>query len=314
MSRYRPFLYLGIFLVVPLALGCLLAPWVFQGARALGEYPAFARLAEERFERVATRTVQVIALLLIWPCLKRSGTVARVAPMLAWRRARGLVFLRWFAFGVVSMIAVYAVGFAVGMYSLDSKRWGSAWVAIDPMALLAGALLVGVLEEYIFRGFMFGVLQERFSMITAAVVSSAFFSVVHFLRPRLPSPSETVTWTSGFELIPYIFTHFRPAYDWDFALTLFLMGLTLCALLVRHGHFYGIAGLHAGWVWVLQSGNHLVDQAPRRHDVWFGWGDNPAQGALVTVVAGAFAVASWVALCRARRDCRTPSNSDITKL
>jgi membrane protease YdiL (CAAX protease family) len=312
VSRSRPFLYLGVFLIVPFTLGCLLAPWVFRGVRALGDYPIFAPLAEERFERVATRTVQVIALLLVWPCLKRSGTVARVAPMLKWRGERGRVFLRWFAFGALTVMAVYATGFASGVYQWDARNCVASRVAILTMSLLVGALLVGFLEEYLFRGFIYGILREKFSTFASAVASSAFFSVVHFLRPRLPSPPETVTWTSGFELIPHMFTLFRPAYDWDFALTLFFIGLALCGLLARQGNFYGIAGLHAGLVWVLQVGNYLVDQTPRHHNFWYGWGDNPAQGALVTLVAGAFAAGTWFTLCRARRSCSDPRDSATT--
>lgn len=290
----HPVTYLLIFLAVPLILGCLIAPWVYLGLQEFEGHPVFGRLAEDRFERVATRCVQVIALLIIWPCLKRSGTLMRVAPMLRWSGERGRCFLRWLAFGVASMVAVYAAGFAVGMYRYDGREWGMTGIALGLARLLLGALAVGAMEEFLFRGFVFGVLRERLGQWMSALISSAFFSLVHFLRPRLPAPLEHITWTSGFELIPHMFRLFRPAYDWDFALTLFFMGLTLCALLARHRHVYGIAGLHAGWVWVLQSGTHLVNQEPRRHDFWFGWGDNPSQGALVTGVALVFAVIAWM--------------------
>lgn len=303
--RQRPLMYLAAFLLIPFLLGCLIAPWVYLGLQGLDGHPVFGHLAEDRFERVATRCVQIIALLLIWPCLKRSGTVARVAPMLRWSRERGRFFLRWFAFGVASMVVVYAVGFAIGMYQFDPQTSGAARMATGAVKVLLSAVLVGLLEEYLFRGFIFGVLRERLRLWGAAFLSSALFSLIHFLRPRLPAPPESITWTSGFELIPHMFTLFRPAYDWDFALTLFLMGLTLCALLALHGHFYGIAGLHAGWVWVLQSGMRLVNQEPRRHNVWFGWGDNPAQGALVTLIALLFAIAAWNMLrARGRLDSR----------
>lgn len=307
--RQHPLVYLAVFLLIPFLIGCLIAPWIYLGLQGLDGHPVFGALAEDRFERVATRCVQISALLLIWPCLKRSGTVARVAPMLRWSRERGRCFMRWFAYGVASMVAVYLVGFAIGMYRFDPLWSGTARMPTGLLKALLSAVVVGLLEEYLFRGFIFGVLRERLQLWGAAIVSSVFFSLVHFLRPRLPAPLETITWTSGFELIPHMFTLFRPVYDWDFALTLFFMGLTLCALLTRHGHLYGIAGLHAGWVGVLQSGMRLVNQEPRRHNFWFGWGDNPAQGALVTLVAFLFAMAAWH-LLRMRRRLDSPDRVD----
>ncbi|HMP77482.1 MAG TPA: CPBP family intramembrane metalloprotease [Kiritimatiellia bacterium] len=310
MTRH-PFTYLAIFLTVPLALGCLIAPWVYLGIQELAHLPVFSEVAGDRFERVATRCVQVIALLLVWPCLRHSGTVDRVAPYLRWDRRRGGAMLRWFGLGVATVVVVYAAGLWSGNYVFQ-PRYAEFWrTAVKPLEILVGALLVGVLEEYLFRGFIFGVLRSRFSFATAALVSSLFFSGIHFLRPRLAAPPEPVTWLSGFDLFPHMFTLFRPAYDWDFALTLFLMGLTLCALLARHGHFYGIAGLHAGWVWALQTGSMLVSQEPRHHDFWFGWGNNAAQGALVSLAAFAFAVWAWRALC-AYKHCQHPPVSSTT--
>lgn len=289
----RPLLYLLIFLTVPLLLGSLLAPWIFLGIQKLVTIPFFHGLAEERFERVATRSVQVIALLLVWPCLSHSGTVHRVAPALRWSATRGRSFLQWAAIGIGMVVVVYIAGFFFDTYTFDPKHWGTLRMLTRPLSIFLGALLVGLLEEYLFRGFIFGVLRSRFSFATAALISSAFFACIHFLRPRLPAPLEEITWSSGFQLFPHMFTLFRPAYDWDFALTLFFMAVSLCALLARHGHLYGIAGLHVGWVWALQTGNSLINQTPRHHSFWFGWGDNASQGALVTFFVAILTIYTW---------------------
>jgi membrane protease YdiL (CAAX protease family) len=308
----RPVAYLIFFLTLPLSMGLLIAPWIYEGIQALAPHHAiFADLARDRFERVATRCVQVIALLLVWPCLRHSGTLARVAPALRWSPARGRDFLRWALLGVASIAAVYAAGCSLGLYGFDPKHLGTWRLVTRPMEALVGALLVGTLEEYLFRGFIFGVLRTRFSTLGAAVISSSFFSIVHFMRPRTPEPLAEVSWTSGFELFPHMFALFKPATDWDFALTLFLMGMALCALTARHGHLYGVAGLHAGWVWVLQSGQHLLNQTPRHESFWFGWGDNVAQGALSVVVTAGFALYAWWTL-RRFKDCRQPPVSDTT--
>lgn len=303
----RPFRYLLIFLIVPLVLGPLLAPWIYLGIQKLAGIPLFSELASERFERVATRAVQVVALLLVWPCLKYSGTVRRVAPQLRWSRERVRSFLGWAAIGIAMIVAVYAAGVFAGNYSLSMKYWGTSKLLVRTVGFVIGAILVGVLEEYLFRGFIFGVLRSRFSFAFAAVASSAFFASLHFFRPRLPEALTEVTWLSGFQLFPHMFVLFRPLYDWDYALTLFFMAVILCALLVRHGHLYGIAGLHAGWVWALQTGSLVFDQTPEHHSFWFGWGDNASQGALVTLLALVLAIFTWRARHASARSVAPPA-------
>lgn len=289
----RAFRYLLVFLVVPMVVGPLLAPWIYLGLQKLAGVPLFSEIAGERFERVATRTVQIVALLLVWPCLKRSGTVERVAPQMRWSRARLNSFLGWAAIGIAMIVVVYAVGVFAGNYSLSAKYWGTAKLYNRTAGFVLGAILVGVLEEYLFRGFIFGVLRSHFSFAIAAIASSAFFSSLHFFRPRLPAPLAEITWCSGFQLFPHMFELFKPLYDWDYALTLFFMGIILCALLVRHGHLYGIAGLHAGWVWALQTGALAFDQSTEHHSFLFGWGDSAAQGALITILAFILAIYAW---------------------
>ncbi|MBW7909289.1 MAG: CPBP family intramembrane metalloprotease [Kiritimatiellae bacterium] len=289
----RPLPYLLLFLAVPLLLGPLLAPWLFLLLKKLSVHSFFSGLADERFERVTTRAVQFIALILVWPCLRGSGTVARVAPALRFSKARLRSFLYWALIGVAMIVVIYGVGFAVGNYSVAAKHRGSITLLTTPLAFIVGAILIGALEEYLFRGFIFGSLRSKFSFASAAIASSAFFSAIHFFRPRLPAPLEEVTWSSGFQLFPHMFALFVPTRDWDFAITLFFMAIALCALLMRHGHLYGIAGLHAGWVWALQSGAALFDQTVRHESFWFGWGDNAAQGALTALLAIVLAVYTW---------------------
>lgn len=290
---HRPIRYLLLFFITPFVLGPLLAPWIYLGIQKLALLPLFHELGTERFERVTTRTVQVIALLLAWPCIKHAGAAQRIGPTLRWSRARAISFLQWALVGIAMVLPVYAIGFASGNYSFDAERWGTShWITI-PLALIPAAMLVGLAEEYLVRGFVFGTLRTRYSFLLSAFISSALFSILHFLRPRLPAPLEEITWTSGFQLYPHMFALFRPALDWDFALTLFFMSMALCALLVRHNHLYGIAGLHAGWVWMLQTANGLVDQEPRYHSFWFGWGDNASQGALVTALSIVLVAVVW---------------------
>src|SRR5258706_437822 len=75
--------------------------------------------------------------------------------------------------------------------------------------VLFAASVVPILEELLFRGFFLGVLLRNFSRLSAVLITSALFAVVHFLKaPELTTPNDTVTWTSGFVSIAHSFGQF----------------------------------------------------------------------------------------------------------
>ncbi|MCX7899443.1 MAG: hypothetical protein N2444_05080, partial [Methylocystis sp.] len=138
--KQNSLLYLVLFLCAPLLVGCLLAPWVFLAVSEVHHFfpDMFGPL---KFERVATRTVQILALLCIWPCLKYSGTLERVAPFLQWSPRRMTAFLRSFALGALMVAAVYTAGFISGYYEFDPDKNIWSWLAI-PFAMLISTVLI----------------------------------------------------------------------------------------------------------------------------------------------------------------------------
>lgn len=292
LPKARPLRAVLLMLVGPLAIGCLLAPWVYTALQTLA-VPGLPGLGDERFERTATRVVQIVALLLVWPCMKWSGTADQLRPALRWTRERFRSFLLWAGIGILSMGALYACGGLSHFHFIDPKRHGLFDFVLMPLYFTVGALLIGTLEELFFRGFLFGSLRARLPALAAAVLSSAVFSALHFMKPRLPEPLPDITWWSGYALLPHLFSIFRADQDWPFALTLFFMGLALCGLYRRHRHLCGVAGLHAGWVWVLQTADHVLDRSKLASSAWYGPGDLISRGYLAVLVAALFAVLAW---------------------
>ena len=88
-----------------------------------------------------------------------------------------------------------------------------------------GAIIaVGVLEETLFRGMLFGLLRRDMNWRWAAVASALLFASVHFIDQR-PNISE-ITWSTGFTAFPQFIHDF--AHDLTGLLTrvnLFLAGL-----------------------------------------------------------------------------------------
>lgn len=264
----------------PLLLGCLLAPWIYQLVPAL---------QGERFERVASRTVQVLALLLVWPCLRWAGATAEIARGLGWSGARARRFRAGFLTGLLSIALAYALGLGLGAYQPEYEHY-TAGLPLVLLGFLSTAFFVGWLEEMFFRVFFQGSLRTRWPAWAAALLVSAVFAALHFFRPRIEPPITDPGWLSGFALLPHLFALFQPERDLWFAATLFLMSLALALYYEREGHLYHVAGLHMGWVLMLQAGDHLVDRVPGRLDAWFGQGDLISRAPVAVLVICLFAL------------------------
>lgn len=115
-------------------------------------------------------------------------------------------------------------------------------------ALVSG-LVVGIIEEAIFRGFLLGGLLHDWSRLAAVLGSSGVFSAVHFLRAKVPV-------TPGFTLdvgLQALVGHLRPfthpAILFPF-LGLFLLGVILAYAYLWSDSLPFVIGLHAGWVFL----------------------------------------------------------------
>ena len=81
-------------------------------------------------------------------------------------------------------------------------------VASAPMIrTVATAIAVPFIEESLFRGLVLGILLRSGRKYLSMFVTSALFSVVHFLKAP-EGTSAIVTWTSGFQSIAHSFAQF----------------------------------------------------------------------------------------------------------
>ncbi|NCC52933.1 MAG: CPBP family intramembrane metalloprotease, partial [Spartobacteria bacterium] len=118
-----------------------------------------------------------------------------------------------------------------------------------------GALIVGVVEELIFRGGIFGMARRGCGVVGGALVTGVLFAGVHFADPEPPDGVVYGHWYAGLRMIPYMFTpHDFIAHNGYLALTLLCMGIMLCFFYVTTGNLYFGIGLHAGWVWAMRMG------------------------------------------------------------
>ncbi|WP_407674176.1 CPBP family intramembrane glutamic endopeptidase [Nodularia harveyana] len=194
-----------------------------------------------------------------------------LAPLVLW----GVIWLLHKSFSDyglvanVSLLSSLALGFGLGVISLAIMFTCQFWLgwcyleksniklipSILPSILLI-ALLVGGIEELVFRGFLLTELERDYSVWVAGAISSLIFALLHLVweqretQPQIPG--------------------------------LWLMGMMLVLARIVDGGSLGMAwGLHAALVWAIATVDtaELITYTGKAGEWWTGKNKKPLAGA-----------------------------------
>jgi len=163
----------------------------------------------------------------------------------AWKKV-----LFGYLFATVTSQAIIGFNLAGIGFTNVHLSWHDA--ALRILTAIIAALLVPLLEETIFRGFIQGELVRslgwRWGWITAAVI----FMLAHFVKIPVELDHQPVHLWSG---VSAVGAAFMPIFHGEFlggkGLNLFLLGLILGGLFLRSGSLWLNAGLHSGLILAL---------------------------------------------------------------
>ncbi|MCZ6619725.1 MAG: CPBP family intramembrane metalloprotease [Gammaproteobacteria bacterium] len=201
------------------------------------------------YEKVLSRSIVLASVVLLWPAIRYLETGLEAVGLAPWSIAS---IWRGALLGTAVVLPVAMLIFALELRVLDPR------VSISPgytaALVLGGAvagLVVGFVEELIFRGLVFSLLRNWLHIFGAAVSTSLLYALVHFLDVPNGFSVAEAGWFSGFG---YLWTAFAalagPAEYWDSFVALFLLGLALNWVRVR-GNLFWCVGIHAGFVMVV---------------------------------------------------------------
>jgi uncharacterized protein len=250
------------YLAATLLFAVLVAPPLYWAAEAMARRGVLPWLVGFGFERFFRRALLIGALIFLWPLLRSLGVrnlrelgLERNAS--AWRDTAAGFFI-----ATVPLLLAGAGLVVFGVYSLRAT--------VSPLGIAERTLstiVVPLIEEPIFRGLILGVLLRGLRPIAAVLISSAFFSILHFLKAPDDSGSP-VSWLSGFSSVANAFSNFaEPLLVLAGFTTLFLIGWILADARLRTRSLWLPIGLHAGWIW----GNGVFNKVARREFEMLPW-------------------------------------------
>ena len=159
-------------------------------------------------------------------------------------------------------------------------------------AILAG-LLIGLIEESIFRGALFSSLYKKTSALIAVSLTSLVYAAVHFLKYRALPEGTEVTWVTGMEMLPDAFFKLSYPNITDHFLSLLALGVFLSMIRLRNGNIAMCIGVHAGIVIAMKVMGRFTDYVPdSQFDFLVNWVDH-TQGFLSFALLLVLTIVYW---------------------
>lgn len=300
----RPLGILAIYLFVVFVGGALLAPWIHAIVVWGAHFSDFFKLLEDNpFHRFVNRSLLIIALCGLWPFFKALG-VRRASDVGLETDPRILKdLLKGMGIALGSLTVLVGIGWLLGVQHPRTDIAISKVLQSISLTIISG-LFVGFLEEILFRGALFGALRKTMPWVTALVLSSAFYAVVHFFqRPASPTPVE---WDSGLVVLARMMRGFV---DFHILIPGFVnltgVGVLLGLAYQRTQLLFCSIGLHAGWIMGLKISGILFIRSPEA-STWLWGRSNLVDGWAGLIVI--MLVAGWLILGHAQAPQRPSAN------
>ena len=293
---------LFLFVILCLILAAIFTPYVYTWGKGIGNGDGAEWLGSVKksmgkadLARYFNRVMMGVAILLLYPFIRTLKSEHRdvKAPFSV------RINPRWQGWKDMMVGFFYAMGYMGIFFMIVYKR---GWVVVDTsespgeaiMAAMTPAVIVSLIEEWLFRGVLFALLLRSLSVRATIVGLSLFFALVHFLKPYHGSPEimDGGAADAGFRLLGQIGEKFLHPEDFiGVFLTLFVVGVVLGVARHKTGYLWMSIGLHAGWVFTLKVYSDLTNNTGDAHPVFYG--NNIREGVLPLVFVCLTGLAVW---------------------
>ncbi|MGZ8173345.1 MULTISPECIES: CPBP family intramembrane glutamic endopeptidase [Methylobacter] len=234
--------------------------------------------------KLITRLTQILLLLSIFPAMaylkfKKEDLGFSARPTFLKQLPQG------FGIGLITLMPVFIVLYVLGIDVVDnSQPWTVGFIAEKTILSLLLSLLIAVVEESIFRGMLLAGLKKNMPVVTAILISSAYFAALHFLDSKTEISQQNFNLSSGFILLGEAFANVLNPKNASSFLSLLAVGAFLAVLRTQVKESLGLCiGCHAGWVWQIKMNGSLFNTDYNSEYLYLVSSYNYVVGPLVTV-------------------------------
>lgn len=231
--------------------------------------PVLFRVLPFKFERIFNRLVMVQSLAALFLFFRPQKNAFQNMGL-----SRDPAMLRNFFTGFAAGAGVLALLLAVKVLcgkavfrveEFSFPAWGFKFIQ-----MFFTGLLVGFIEEVFFRGAVFSFFKNiRLPLLLAVVLTSIFYSSLHFVSGGKPFIGSDPGWLEGFKLVAAPLKSFLQWKSfWNEAVGLFFFGLVLHFMLLRTGSLYASIGIHAGCIFFVKLDSLFADFLNISNWVW----------------------------------------------
>lgn len=252
------------YLLGTVLLAAILAPWLYWAGQHVSGMKGLRFLGDTDFARYFNRSLLLSSFLLLVPVLRWIG-LRQFASLGLARNPRRIFHLA----GGFAVATAIVLGLGVCLLATDvaALKESPPWNLLPRIFLTA--IVVAIIEESLFRGAILGLFRQSMPTLPAVIVTSALFSILHFLKPPYAQFVD-VRWYSGFQLLPQVFWQFSdPILLTGLFSSICVLGLLLAHAAVRTQSLWLPIGIHAGVVFGKLSFSKLT-QRTRDAMPWFG--------------------------------------------
>ena len=170
-------------------------------------------------------------------------------------------FFQGISLSLLVLLPVFITLYMLGVHSVDlTKEWTVAWVAKKIGIALGLALLIGIVEESVFRGLLYSSLKKYLPAFMAVLISSVYYAGLHFLDSKAPVSEETLSFTGSFALLAQAYNNVFAMQDLSAFAALFAVGIFLGVLRFRGEMNLALCiGCHTGWVWQIRMSKSMFN-------------------------------------------------------
>lgn len=201
------------------------------------------------FDRARWLSVLLLLPYLFWQCRITSFKA------IGFSKPFASIASKWFIYGLCMILLIYAGTYALNAIELKPESTFGGFLSRLGDAILAG-VLIGLLEEIVFRGLVFRMFYTALKPIPAILASSAFFAILHFKASStsLDSvPTNEIGFAEAFNTAFGTIAALVTQFNFTYLAAIFLVGIVLHQAFLITNNLWANVAIHAGWVFTIKG-------------------------------------------------------------